>query len=155
AESRLAPAGRHPSRGKRPGHPARVRGGARQPDAAAEQVAMITLLLVGAIALILLTAVLAPLEALGWWAGWSGQGPSDAEYAGAEPEPAAPTSAGIGHYLVFLSGIGAISGVSVPQEEIDFLDLLEPRLLGTRLIRDVFPYSVTNNGLNGQRAFAS
>lgn len=114
---------------------------------------MITTLLTGIVVLLLLCALLAPLESLGWWAGWYGV-PADA--AAGEPAAAehhdAPAPAP--HYLVFLSGIGAISGQALPPDELDFLDALETRLEATALVRDVFPYSVTNNGLNGQRAFS-
>jgi pimeloyl-ACP methyl ester carboxylesterase len=117
---------------------------------------MIATLLTGLIVLTLLCALLAPLESLGWWAGWYGYTPdlaldlaqaTAADSAAAHHTPAQ-------HYLVFLSGIGAISGAALPPDEIRFLDALEPRLQQSALVRDVFPYSVTNNGLNGQRAFA-
>lgn len=117
---------------------------------------MIATLVTGIVALIFLCAVLAPLESLGWWAGWYGTPPTpggtDHDEESAAATPARPSAS---HYLVFLSGVGAISGASLPKDEILFLDALEPRLGQTALVRDVFPYSVTNNGLNGQRFFAN
>lgn len=107
---------------------------------------MIVLIAVGLLAFLLVASALAPLEALGWWAGWRG--------GRVEPpaEPgAAPTAE---HYLVYLSGIGAIAGNSIVPAEARFLDALQGRLAGTALVRDVFPYSVTNTGLNGERLFA-
>jgi hypothetical protein len=114
---------------------------------------MIATLLTGILVLIFLCAALAPLESLGWWAGWYGDAPEVAPAAD-ERLPEAAGEPGASHYLVFLSGIGAISGVALPPDEIRFLDALEPRLAGGVLVRDVFPYSVTNNGLNGRRLFA-
>ncbi|MBK8051395.1 MAG: hypothetical protein IPK16_32450 [Anaerolineales bacterium] len=114
---------------------------------------MIELIFIGALALLFVSAALAPLESLGWWAGWSGKPPEkgkfieeDAANAGNEPEA--------DFYLVYLSGIGAISGTSVPAEEYPFIHGLEERLVGAKVISDIYPYSVTNNGLTGQRFFA-
>jgi hypothetical protein len=116
---------------------------------------MITLLLIGAVALLLLLGVLAPLESLGWWAGWFGDQPTDGDRAAGAgvvpPEGAAPPN----HFLVYLSGIGAISGTSVPAEELPFLQALRAYLPRTAVIDEVFPYSATNIGLNGDRSFAA
>ena len=57
-------------------------------------------------------------------------------------------------YIIYLSGIGAISGDSFPEEEYPFLHGLEDRLPTAKVITDVYPYSVTNNGLTGHRFFA-
>jgi hypothetical protein len=86
---------------------------------------------------------------------WSGAAPADPktleEYAAAqevdEPEK--------DFYLVYLSGIGAISGTSIPDEEYPFIHGLEQRLTNAMVISDIYPYSVTNNGLTGQRVFAT
>lgn len=116
---------------------------------------MIELILTGALALLLLGALLAPFEALGSWAGWFGEEDvrdwQDAQPFLPQPGSSEPTAP---YYLVYLSGIGAISGDSIPAEEVPFLDLLEDRLAEAVLIRDVFPYSVANRGLTGQRLFA-
>ncbi len=111
---------------------------------------MIVYLFIGLFLLLFVTAALAPLESLGWWAGWSRngaeKGPSefaaDTDALDAdEPE----------FYVIYLSGIGAISGDSFPDEEYPFLQGLESRLSTAKVITDVYPYSVTNNGLTGQR----
>lgn len=117
---------------------------------------MLLLLIVGLVAFVLISAALAPLESLSWYAGWYGKTDviHDADTAQALQEAAQKTT-DARHFVVYLSGIAAISGDSFPKGEIDFLDQLEPRLLDTMLIRDVFPYSVTNKGLNGQRFFAA
>lgn len=114
---------------------------------------MIETLILGAVALLFVTAALAPLESLGWWAGWSEKGPkkrtlSDAE---AEAEAKIPDA---DFYLVYLSGIGAIDGTTVPAEEYPFINGLQERFPTAKIISDIYPYSVTNNGLTGQRFFS-
>jgi hypothetical protein len=117
------------------------------------------LILTWVLMLLFLSAALAPLESLGWYAGWFG--------ASEEPDPkgaqavtnddAAPTAdrpAPATHYLVYLSGIGAIAPNSIPDEELPFIQGLEENLPTTKVISDVFPYSVTNMGLTGQRVTA-
>jgi hypothetical protein len=54
-------------------------------------------------------------------------------------------------YLVYLSGIGAIDGTSIPSEESVFLEMLRTHIPGALLVADVFPYSVTNAGLTSRR----
>jgi hypothetical protein len=117
---------------------------------------MLMLLIIGIIALLLISAALAPLESLSWYAGWYGQADvaDDDDTVNALQETV-QENIDAQHFAVYLSGIGAISGDSVPHEEIVFLDALEPQLAGTLLVRDVFPYSVSNKGLNGQRFFAA
>lgn len=114
---------------------------------------MITFLIVGALALLFISAALAPLESLGWWAGWFGEkeplAPGATPAAGADA-PESPA----GHFMVYLSGIAAITDDSIPGDEIRWIDALQQQLEGTALVRDVFPYSVTNAGLTGQRSFA-
>ena len=121
---------------------------------------MIAYLFTGLFVLILISAALAPLESLGWWAGWFGEH----EAPGTTPEqpettadPARPAKQ-VTSYLVYLSGIGAIDGTSIPSEESVFLEMLRTHVPGALLVSDVFPYSVTNAGLTsrrvGKRVFA-
>ena len=114
---------------------------------------MIALLLIGLFGLIFVSAALAPMESLGWWAGWGDKPPQKNEFA-AEDEYSAALAPEADFYLVYLSGIGAISGTSVPAEEYPFIDGLRKRLSKAEIISDIYPYSVTNNGLTGQRGFA-
>lgn len=115
---------------------------------------LLDLLLVGGVALLFLSAAVAPLESLGWWAGWFG----DKE---APPVPGkvpavttdVPESSDQ-HFLVYLSGIGAMDPESIPQEEIDWGRIAIRRTPGTTIVTDVFPYSVTNAGLGTQRFFS-
>jgi hypothetical protein len=108
---------------------------------------VIEFVVVAAVALFLVTSAVAPLEALGWWAGWRGGGRSDEEPS---PEEASDAT----HFVVYLSGISALAGDVMAGEEVRFLERLQARLPRSQVVRDVFPYSVTNTGLNGQRALA-
>ena len=117
----------------------------------------IWLLLTGVVILLVISAVLAPLESLTWYAGWQTKADEpDPEAGGADQAPRAPIAPAppADHYLVYLSGIGAISGASVPDEEAPFIQGLMERLPRTRLVADVFPYAMANRSLNGQRFFA-
>lgn len=114
---------------------------------------MIETLLFGVMALIFVAAALAPLESLGWWA-WSGDKPVDPQQLEEAAEAQAADLPEKDFYLVYLSGIGAISGNSIPDEEYPFIHGLEERLINAKVISDVYPYSVTNNGLTGQRTFS-
>jgi hypothetical protein len=104
--------------------------------------------------LLLIAALLAPFESLGWWAGWFGR--SAAKNTAAPSEQKASdmqVPAEARHYLVYLSGIEAISGDFLETEEIDLCDQLAARFPGTIVVRDVFPYAMNNRGLTSQRLF--
>jgi hypothetical protein len=103
-----------------------------------------TLLVVAAVGL-LLNGLLAPIESLAWWAGWSGESHLPLPETGVA-RPA--------HVLVYLSGIGSISGDELLAEEALFLDHLQALLPDVVIVRDVFPYSVKGVGLTSARAFA-
>ena len=106
--------------------------------------------------LILIAAALAPFESLGWWAGWFG-GP-DEKGPPAVADRKTPAQQGIAeanHYLVYLSGIGAISGDYLEPAEIELCDELASRFPDIALVKDVFPYAMNNRGLTSQRLFTS
>lgn len=103
--------------------------------------------------LLLLMAALAPFESLGWWAGWFGR-PAEGEGSVSAPPQPADKPEPAAHYLVYLSGIGAISGDILEPAEIELCEALAARFPGTALINDVFPYAMNNRGLTGQRAFS-
>ncbi|MGC3995755.1 MAG: hypothetical protein QM779_16820 [Propionicimonas sp.] len=116
---------------------------------------MIVGLLAGIGVLVLLALTVAPLESLGWW---SARGADEAAETIEElttPDDGNDAPVPYDHYLVYLSGIGAIDGKSVPPEELPLIEGLSKRLPGTCVIHDVFPYSVTNRGLTGQRPTAA
>jgi hypothetical protein len=100
---------------------------------------------------ILIIGLLSPVESLRWWAGAAGEQESPVP-ANAVPDDApqpAPDPV-----IVYLSGIGTISGDELLAEEASFLDVLEPLIPGGVIVRDVFPYAATGVGLTGTRAFS-
>lgn len=99
--------------------------------------------------------VFAPMESLGWWAGWLGPREDDLA-AEATPEGADGAEAEQdAAWVVYVSGIGSISGTELLPAETDFLDRLQRDLPGVRIVRDVFPYAPSGRPLmTGQRAFA-
>lgn len=100
-----------------------------------------------ALILVLLVALLAPFEAMGWWGGWM---PWDLEPSVPRDRPPALEEPAE-HYLVYLTGIAGYSGEFLARREEAFLSDLQAGLPGTRIVSDVFPFSVNNNPLNGER----
>lgn len=104
--------------------------------------------------LLLIAGALAPFESLGWWAGWFGhpaqQDTTTVAVLDEQEQHGLPEAE---HYLVYLSGIGAISGDFLEQTEIDMCDQLAARFPSTAVVKDVFPYAMNNRGLTGQRLF--
>jgi len=96
---------------------------------------------------LLLAGALAPLEALGWWAGWYGRRAEEQPVHGDGSAPAPR------HFIVFLSGIHSVTGHAFARREVVLMERLRERLPDSRIL-EVFPYSVTNNALTGERAFA-
>lgn len=104
--------------------------------------------LIGLAFLLLVTmALLAPFESLGWWAGWTKRdlqpvAPLEEFNPAAEPADL---------YIVYLTAIGGISA-DLSSRERRFLKRLETAMPGkVVIIDDVFPFSVNNNPLNGER----
>ncbi len=104
-----------------------------------------------------ISLALAPLETLRWWAGWLGPAVADEEEADVLAPPAAATGSAEpppACFLVFLSGIGSISGDELMPQERAFLDRLAVRLPQARIVPDVFPYAPSGRPLlTGQRVF--
>jgi hypothetical protein len=107
--------------------------------------------------LLIIAAVGAPLESLGWWAGWSGKPPRlddlDIE-AGKEEASVADLPPEKDYYVVYLSGIGVATADGLAADEIDFIDQLTAIMPNAEIITEVFPYSVNNNPLTGHRALS-
>ena len=112
---------------------------------------------VGTVLLLLLIvllgwAALTPFEMLGWWAGWFGNRiyndnlPAESGVRTVRPSASS--------YLLFLSGIGRVSGQTLSYREQEFLRRLAETLPHTVIIDDIFPYSVNNMALTGQPFFA-
>jgi hypothetical protein len=94
---------------------------------------------------LVVAGLIAPLQALGWWAGWYGDQ--------IEPAPAAPGKGGrarssVSRYIVYLDGICQSGSKYTPDVET-FLDALAPRLhKSARLVRGLMVYSVLNRPLD-------
>ncbi|MEM6428348.1 MAG: hypothetical protein AAF708_03840 [Deinococcota bacterium] len=123
-------------------------------------------ILVGLVLALLVMGTLAPFEALEWWAGWYGSRTEDTDTEDTDTEDTTDASAATQpiarvseqhdhsrHFVVFLSGIHSVSGESYAAREIAFLEALKARLPHITLV-ELFPYSVTNRALTGQRQFA-
>jgi hypothetical protein len=104
---------------------------------------------VGLILLFIAVAVAVPFSVLTWWAGWSRRAGSATPPAPAPSTPAAPPTPG--PFLVYLSGIGDISGEYQTRYEDELLKAVAERLPGLVVITDVFAYSVENLSMTSQR----
>jgi len=100
---------------------------------------------------LLVMAVLAPLDSLGWWAGWRKR---TAEHDDApRPVSDADLPPEAERYVVYLSGIGKASGRWSFPEEVEFIAKLKEALPGTVVVDDIFPYGTTFRGLEDERFF--
>jgi hypothetical protein len=98
--------------------------------------------------LFLVAALLAPLETLGWWAGWSRRFPDPVSLP---TVPAATSGDERACYLVYLTGVGVTDAEHLTDKEQNFLDLLRAKLPGAAIVGDIFPFSAVNNPLTGRR----
>ncbi len=114
---------------------------------------MIGLLITVVVISIAVALFLAPVEALGWWAGWYGEALAPARkerslrydrYA----EPAETTG-----FVVFLDGIAKVGDENY-QDVTNLLTRLSTDLPGVVVLGDVMPYSVRNLGLLDGRPLA-
>lgn len=97
------------------------------------------------IVIILAFAVVAPFEALKWWS-------RDIDLTLPEfPAPRGGEKKGC--YVVYLTGIGG-SGETLARREFGFVDRVAERVPEAVMVTDVFPFSVTNNPLTGERPLA-
>jgi hypothetical protein len=97
-------------------------------------------------------AIIAPFESLGWWAGWGRDDPGP--MAAIQAIDTRPVNEPAPHYIVYLSGVGRLSGNERTGKEDDFLNRVQALLPTTVIVRDVFPFSATGTPLNGQRLLA-
>ena len=102
---------------------------------------------------VFIIGLLAPVESLRWWSGFSGEEavPLAADPVDSADEASQPAPDPV---VVYLSGIGSISGDELLAEEATFLDMLQPLIPGAVIVRDVFPYSAAGVGLTGTRVFS-
>jgi hypothetical protein len=111
---------------------------------------MLLCLLSLALLLFILMALASPLEALRWWSGWSRRRST----APPTPEAIAAAASDADFFVVYLTAIGGISAAELSRRERGFLDLLQSEVPTAAIIDDVYPFSVTNNPLNGERLLA-
>lgn len=109
------------------------------------------LLWIGAIALIV-GALLAPLEALGWWAGWYGD-PVNTVVVTPNPDPTTePRSKQ--RYIVYLDGVNQSTADYQPAVA-KYLDRLGQQLPSSMaLVKGLMPYSVLSRALTQDRPLA-
>jgi len=91
--------------------------------------------------------LLAPLEALGWWAGWFGEEERAATPSDGARAPAAEL------YVVYLDGIAKAGYVNYRDVE-GFLGRLQRALPRAVVVGDVLPYAPTRRGLTEGRPLA-
>lgn len=112
---------------------------------------------------VLLAGLLVPLSVLGWWAGGANEAAREREenaHAVAQSEPAAaihPLPADSAnepeHFLIYLSGIGDVSGEYLAEREWTFVNRLKEALPRSCIIHNIFAFSVTNVGLTEDSRF--
>ena len=94
-------------------------------------------------------ALLAPLEALGWWAGWYGDRLDTTPDSKAKSQPISQNA--VNRYVIYLDGICQSTFKYLPDVQ-EFLDSLTPVLPeDVVLIKGIMPYSVRNKPLTGKR----
>lgn len=103
--------------------------------------------------LFLVAALLAPLQALGWWAGWFGDAEEGPSNLGQLAVPVAADRT-MRRWVVYLDGIGQASQQALPEGE-DFLRRLAAVLPDDiAILRGIMPYSITNQPLTEGRWLA-
>lgn len=113
---------------------------------------------------VLLAALLVPLSVLGWWAGGAEAARSRQEKAATQPEahseanqPSQAAPADVSnepeHFLIYLSGIGDVSGEYLADREWAFVERLKAALPRTCVIHNIFAFSVANVGLTEESRF--
>ena len=118
------------------------------PRAAQVPLDLIWIALIGA----LVAGFMAPVETLGWWAGWYGD---KVQTVSPDAVDDAHSDGGtISRYIVYLDGISQSSSTYMPDVEA-FLDALVARLPpDVRLVRGVMTYSPMNRPLDDDPALA-
>jgi hypothetical protein len=104
--------------------------------------------LVVGIVVLVICALLSPLESLRWFAGWSDDEPEAKKPTSNDTNPGNPGQA---EYIVWLSGIGSVPGETEDPYEVRFLSKLKARIPQAIIVDDAFAYSVRENPLAGKR----
>jgi predicted Abi (CAAX) family protease len=95
---------------------------------------------------VVIAGLVAPLETLGWWAGWYGDELKPTPQA--QQNRKSGEDGDVSRFVVYLDGIGQSSGKYTPDVET-FLDAFAPTLPARmRLVRGLIVYSVLNRPLD-------
>ncbi|MBF2026866.1 MAG: CAAX protease [Oscillatoriales cyanobacterium C42_A2020_001] len=99
---------------------------------------------------LIVAGLLIPLEALGWWAGWYGDG-IDTNFNPGKLEEAVPANVRVRKYLVYLDGISQAQHQYIPEVERFLGELAAVLSDDIVIIRGLMPYSVLNKPLTEDR----
>lgn len=103
---------------------------------------------------LVLAGLLAPYEALGWWAGWYGNSQDTTTLSCGRFQLITDNKSTSPHYIIYLDGIGK-SSFKYSFRGARFLQRLEESLPSDRiLIKNIIPYSVVNLPLTFNRPLA-
>ncbi len=97
---------------------------------------------------LLISILLTPLEALGWWAGWYGAEPL--KYLGS-PVETISSSTQIDRYIMYLDGINQGSYEYLPSVQQLLNELASVLPQNVLIVQGIMPYSVTNRSLSEDR----
>lgn len=101
------------------------------------------------VGLMMLVAIGIPLSVLIWWAGWRRKAEADDDLQHSTLPQLPPST---GPFVVYLSGIGDISGDYQTRYEDELLAAVAERVPGLRVVTDVFGFSVDNRSLDSEPA---
>lgn len=105
------------------------------------------------LAALLVSLLLSPVEALGWWAGWYGEGLEQPHEASTAPYTPIGPRKQPRQYVVYLDGIAKVGAANYDDVQ-GLLDGLAAALPRTVILGDLMPYSVRNVGLLEERALS-
>ena len=106
---------------------------------------IITILLI----VLILALFTAPFEALEWWVDWFEDDPAVAKIL-----PPAPVRHDTPYFLVYLTGIGSTEPNKHAWRELQLFEHLKEKLPNAVIVDNIFPYSMNNEALTGNRFFS-
>ncbi|WP_198806927.1 CAAX protease [Leptolyngbya sp. BL0902] len=107
---------------------------------------------IGSLALVV-AGLLAPLEALGWWAGWYGD-PVQTLPPLEDANPLNPEAPALRRYIVYLDGINQATADYQPAVAQYLVELEQCLPADMALVKGLMPYSVLNRSLTQGRPLA-
>ena len=108
----------------------------------------------GVAAIVLVFAFLAPFESLLWWKNLKIEPAKFVKRLKKFEKDASTNSAQAQLFIVYLSGVGVISGDGLELDEAHFLAQLAHHLPKAAIVSDVFPYSPNGKSLSADRFFS-